>query len=519
MNLRYFLITLFVLLAGLTTGYFISRGANDFLEITHHEKDLSELTRVPQIADSVDIELPLRIVDPGGAGVLPDTAEWIRETFGADSLLVANMTGFLNASYEVMRSGLYISEWDILGASSAVFSNIYYITRDHFQEVIDEGFNAVKGAISLKDMLLEVRSRVTENVEDYDRLIASVEYEIELFRLLDYYRQFFMNYYRWIDTGDPRAKTAYKVAMGQCKAVMNYHGEKYGGDLSTLGMDFDEAATGIEVAEQTPSSVRWARVTVFVAIFLLIMGIPGFIRDRAHQKFAGSLYFDALFRPYLVSRLNAYHSTGRLAVFLVILYLLALVIFSSFSSLLFPLSMGLLSLTFALILAIFMNKGRDFTKILVTIMAPKMIIISFILVIVAIRGPMYFWYQIWLSDLFKIIFLSVFIMLLFRKFQIYVIMGRKWSHRNMTGAAALVFMVFGVQLLLAGLALQLFGLEESLTALNNDLLVLPRGLSKIMGITTHLGIPLKLPLWIIYFASAVTGFSFLLFLFNRKADI
>jgi hypothetical protein len=47
-----------------------------------------------------------------------------------------------------------------------------------------------------------------------------------------------------------------------------------------------------------------------------------------------------------------------------------------------------------------------------------------------------------------------------------------------------------------GLSLHFFGLERSRTALNNDLLVLPGGLSKIMGITTHLGIPLSFPAWI-----------------------
>ena len=61
----------------------------------------------------------------------------------------------------------------------------------------------------------------------------------------------------------------------------------------------------------------------------------------------------------------------------------------------------------------------------------------------------------------------------------------------------------GIQLLFAGLALKFFGLEESLTALNNDLLVLPGGLSKIMGIASHIGIPLELPLWIIYAASGL----------------
>jgi len=374
----------------------------------------------------------------------------------------------------------------------------------------------VKGAVTLKDRLLEVRDRVTINREDFDQLLASLDYEIELFRLLDYYRQFFMNYYRWIDTGDTHAKSTYKMAMGQFKAVMNYHGQKYGGDLNTLGMDFSEARVGIDVAEQTPHSIRWARVVVAIAMFLLLMSIPGFVRDRAHKKFAGSLYFDALFRPYLISDLTAYHGKRRLAILLVTLYLFSLVIFSSFTSLIFPISVGALGLSFAVGLALFMNRGRDFPQIMVTLMAPKMIIMSLILVFAAIRGPMFFWYQVWISDIFRILFLAVLMMLFFRKFQVFIIMGKKWSHRSTSGAVAMVFIIFGIQLLLAGLALQIFGLEESLTALNNELLVLPGGLSKIMGITTHLGIPLELPLWIIYAGSGITGCSFILFLFNRK---
>jgi len=86
----------------------------------------------------------------------------------------------------------------------------------------------------------------------------------------------------------------------------------------------------------------------------------------------------------------------------------------------------------------------------------------------------------------------------------------------MAGSAALVFLVLALQLLAAGVILHLAGLEDSLTALNNELLVLPGGLSKILGITTHLGIPPQIPLWLIWFASSLGGISFLIFLFNRK---
>lgn len=465
------------------------------------------------------------------------TRAWIGDYFGNDSLLVSNMTDFLNASYGVMLKGLYISEfakynvkalglepppmlwifeWDILGASSAVFSNIYYVTRDHFQEVVDEGFEAVQGAVLLKDLLLAARERVEKNPDDFDLLIASVDYEIELFRLLDYYRQFFMHYYHWIDTGDRRSATQYKLALGQFKAVVQYHEDKFEGDLNTLGMDFEETKTGIKAAENAPSSIRWARVTSVLALFLLLMGIPGFVRDRGHRRFAGTLYFDAIFRPHLISDMDAWHGIRRMGVGLLAIYILSLVIFSSFSSLLFPLVLGVLGLVYIAILALLMNAWKNLPKILVTLLAPKVLIMVFILVIVAVRGPGYFWYQIWVSDLFKMIFLSLYFMLLFRKFQVYVILGRKWGHRKNSGSIAMVLFALGIQLLLTGLALQFFGLEESLTAMNNELLVLPGGLSKIMGITTHLGIPLELPVWIIFFSAGLVFISLLIFIINYR---
>jgi len=468
------------------------------------------------------------------------TSEWIRGYFGGDSVLVANLSQFLRMSHDVIGRGLYISEfakykvralglepppmlwifeWDILGASSAVFSNIYFITKDRLGKVVEEGFTAVRGAVAMKELLLEAKEGVTVHQDEYDRLIASAEYEIELLRVMAYYRQFFMNYYRWLDRGDARAHSGYKLAMGQFSAVKSFHREKYAGDLNTLGMDFEEVDTGMQVAGNTPVSIAFARVYMVVILFLLLMGIPGFIRDRAHKKFAATLFFDALFRPRSISSLHAYHGTSQVACLLVILYLLSMAVFSSFTSWMFPLVMGTLGLLYVIILAVFFNSGRDYTKILVTLMAPKVIIMLLVMGVAAIRGPMFFWYQFWVSDLFKLIFFSLFFMLLFRKFQVYVMMGRKWMQRSGAAAGGLVMMVLGIQMLIAGSLMLYFGLEESLTAMNNDLLVLPGGLSKILGITTHLDIPKALPLWIIYISAGLAIPGFLLFIPNRKRII
>ena len=198
------------------------------------------------------------------------------------------------------------------------------------------------------------------------------------------------------------------------------------------------------------------------------------IRDRANRRFAGTLLFDSLFRPHLINDQNVYHGTKRLALFLVSLYVLSLVIFSAFNSLLFPLCLGGLGLLFVLILTLFIGYRQGVARMVVSLMAYKVLISSALLVVVAIRGPFYFWYHMWTSDLFKTLFLALFIMLLFRKFQVYLIMGKQW--RGGRGAGALVFLALGIQGLIAGIALWAFGLETSLTALNDQLLILPGGL-------------------------------------------
>jgi hypothetical protein len=452
------------------------------------------------------------------------TGEWVKAYFGSDSLLVTEMTRFLNASHEVLKEGLYISdfarydvralglepppmlwifEWDILGASPAVFSNIYYITGDNFREVLEEGAASVTRAIGLREILLSVQDRVEFHEEDFQSLIASVEYEIELFRLLNYYRVFFMHYYQWIDTGEGSSASGYKVALGQFKAMVDYHEDVYSDNLNTLGMDFEEARTGIRLAEKTPLSIRWARVVLVLILFMMVLGIPGFIRDRGHRRFAGTLYFDALFRPHRITPMDAWHSSSRLLGFLLTLYALALVIFSGFHSLFFPLVTFFLGLIYVLILTLFTRPGRRFPEVMVSLLAPKLAVMALVLLVVSIRGPQYFWYQFWISDLFRILFLTAYVMLLVRKFHVHAILSGKWTSRR-SGGLFPVLVALGVQVLLAGVLLSYFGLEQSLTALNNEMLVLPAGLSKILGITTHLSIPPELPVWVIAAGSILT---------------
>ena len=70
---------------------------------------------------------------------------------------------------------------------------------------------------------------------------------------------------------------------------------------------------------------------------------------------------------------------------------------------------------------------------------------------------------------------------------------------------------------MAGAAIVLFvGFEKIITVFNDEMLVLPGGLSRILGITTHLNIPVQLPVWVLY---AGIGFSLIglgLLLFEKQ---
>ena len=63
-------------MVGLSAGYFISRSAIDFLKINYTEKDLTELSKLRRAPDAEPTALPIRMVDLGGVGVVPDSIDW-----------------------------------------------------------------------------------------------------------------------------------------------------------------------------------------------------------------------------------------------------------------------------------------------------------------------------------------------------------------------------------------------------------------------------------------------------------
>lgn len=352
-------------------------------------------------------------------------------------------------------------------------STIYDHSGRQFSRILDQGSEAVTEAARLEEMLMQKLDSVIFAPGEREQMIRKAEMALDLLRLKDFHSQFFMHYFRWLDTGDPQSSVQYKPALGQYEAALDYLAEKYKGQPLLTPRQEAELRGSVHIAGQTDRTIRWARVAVMVFFITLLMGIPRMIRDRGYKRFAASLLFDSLFRPNRISDLTRWHSLQRMASLLIILYLSGQVIFTSFSSWRIPVIFGTLGLIPVISLTALSRNRKRWSEMVVSYMAPRLAVIILLLVVVAKRGTIFFWYRVWSAEQFRMIMIALLTMLLFRKIHINIILTRKWNNCSRTGAAAMVLMAMGLQLLVAGILLFWFGSAESLSTLNSELMFLP----------------------------------------------
>ena len=130
--------------------------------------------------------------------------------------------------------------------------------------------------------------------------------------------------------------------------------------------------------------------------------------------------------------------------------------------------------------------------------------------VVLLRGPLSYWYRFWTDEQFRNIYVPVsFALFLWLFWVTYVVMRTAYGCGRLRATGRVLVAVAVPMLALGGLMFW-SGLESALTAFNNQMALLPLGLSKILGITVHLGIPTEIPLYLMVFAAVLGGIGLLL---------
>jgi len=114
-----------------------------------------------------------------------------------------------------------------------------------------------------------------------------------------------------------------------------------------------------------------------------------------------------------------------------------------------------------------------------------------------VRGPGFFWLSFWTNPAGRTLFVTLNVAAIVWMFFVLYAVQRASLDRSVLAGARQSAVGGGRGACVVGLVPTLAGLDATLTAINDEMAVLPLGLSRILGITTHLGIPPELPLYML----------------------
>lgn len=433
--------------------------------------------------------------------------DWIRQAYTHDPEAVAAIGAVLADSRAAVLDGLYIRpyaeqqvfalglepppmmwifKWDIVSGDSAALSAVYVATRGRVDEAIAAGERAVEVAERMRTRLAAVDREGFVDPVDFDRLVASVDYEVNLLRTLQAYRVLVLRYYEWLDTGSPHAERAWREALPVWRAAVEQHERRWTGNLDLPPYNFFAAEAGMTYAQRS-TVIRVAAGALLLLALLGLAVVPGLRRGA--------------FAPWAVRRVGAASGWRRWAVIGVPL-VVAVGSQVAFSAGRAPwyllLSLGFL-LAFASTLRLALARlrpGADPFWLWSCLGGAWLLGAVLFLGAIAHRGPPAYWFDFWTDETMRGRYLTLAVGLLTWWLAAVVVGVTRSYHVRGRQATGAVLVALGVPLTAMGAVFAAIGLERSLTTLNDELARLPLGLSRILGLTVHLGIPSSLPAWL-----------------------
>jgi len=460
------------------------------------------------------------------------TESWVREALSEDPETVAKLTDILFESRAAVLKGLYVGPfarrrvlavglepppmawvfWDIVSGTHLSLSAVYAACRDDVDGAVAEGFEALAAVRGMRERAAALdRSRFLDP-RVCDRLRESLAYEEDLFETLAWYRKALLSYYDWLATGDSGRYRDWRASLDRFREQKRVHVAVYGANPAFPAFNFAEAEKGLAHAYRTNAMMWLGRVllTLLVGVFLLGSArlqrrLPAF-----WGKGACRALWVGLLHPHALPLTAAQRRGDHLAVRVVPLALL-LTAHLTFSSFLAPTySLLVVLLLGALLLALHMqHRRRSRFWLWAGAGAPLLAGTALLVGVVAFRGPLLFWYEFWTDTFFRHFALTAAVgVLAWFLFVLYQTERRAYGRPAVETLGRLACTA-GVPLAVLGATVHVIGLEQSVARVGRELSILPDGLAKTLGVTTHLNIPSNLALIValVGFALALAGWT------------
>ncbi|SCG72785.1 hypothetical protein [Micromonospora humi] len=440
------------------------------------------------------------------------TADWAYRTFSGDPATVATIGQAMALSRAAVTTGLYVGpyadtsvralglepppmmwifEWDIPTGDSAALDSIYAVTGDRVDAAVAEGGAAVATARRMRALVAGTDPATWRDAALRQRFVDTLDYQVDLFETLAAYRTMVLRHAQWLDTGSADAYADWRSAAGSYREARDRHRQRYGGDVDLPAYRFTAADLGARRADRDPAMAWAARALLVLVAAVVVLGLRG--RGPGGPA-ARALLLGAL-RPWRTAGLPASASRlDRALVWLVpaVVLVASRLVFTWFAApahLLVTLGGWAL---FALVARLAVGR-RDPFALWAVVGGVALLRSVLLLAVLAARGPGGYWMVFWTAPGRRAVYLTVAVAAFCWLFVATALVLRDRYGVTRRRAAGLVLAAAGVPLaVLAGLVAWI-GPERALTVWNDQMALLPWGLSRILGITVYLGIPASLP--------------------------
>ena len=490
------------------------------LELKHGFWQLYELNTV----------LAARLARDPDADPARMTADWARRWFSTDPATVHAITSAMALSRDAVTHGLYIGpyadqqvkalglepppmmwifEWDILTGDSAVLDIIYSVSRDELEQAISEGDDAVATALRMRELVRGSDAATWRDPALRAALVDTLDYEVNTLEMLAAYRAMVLRHGQWLDTGSDEARAAWAEARDRFDAAALSHERRYGGNVDLPAYNLAAARLGEERAGLDLPMAWAARVALLLVMTWLFLGALGRVQSARALWVAGT-------RPWRAGE-QVVGLDRRGKTLLVAVPGLALVVSRGiFTWFLAPAHFLVTGLGWLVLAGFVWLATRRVSPwpVVAAVGGAVLLRVLLLLAVLAVRGPGGYWFAFWTEPAQR----TAYVVVSFVLFG-WVLAAAAWALADQSGGlrmAAFTLGVIGGSLTAVGLLLAVVGLEDALTVWNDQLALLPWGLSRILGITTYLGIPVALPAWLAGAGGVVCAAAAGLWLLGRR---